>query len=367
MALISYLCRRGARYHYRRRLFLRKLVNEHISIPLKTADPAEARRLAARLSVRWDVTKMIATGQALRGYLTASESIAVFKQSLDQELGLATAARYDGDGLDERTPRVFEAAYRIAARLDASATSISSELLEAHSKGFSAEDRRAVAVMLKVVAPHTAAAAEAERTLTAINAPLNAATIRDARVQILLAKAEAQARAQMIMHPLVSATGNPLSRLVDDDAVAAIRREASPTPPPASAPTPGGADEFPYMTMDRRRFSEIIERTIAAIQRSGDWNEDTKQRRTAMRAFAWARGDKRLCDYRPEDAEFFGQVLEHLPKTFHWGTPEQGAMSRPFAEVLAEIPKAQDSEKRSHEPSIATSRPCHVSLVSSPR
>ena len=83
VALITYLCRRDARYHWRSRLFPWKLVNEPMSIALKTADPAEARRLAARPSVRRRVTKTIATGQALHGHLTASESIAVFEQSLD--------------------------------------------------------------------------------------------------------------------------------------------------------------------------------------------------------------------------------------------------------------------------------------------
>lgn len=73
--------------------------------------------------------------------------------------------------------------------------------------------------------------------------------------------------------------------------------------------------------MDTRLFSEIIEPTIAAIQRSGDWNEDTAQRRTAMRAFGWVTGDKRLCDYRPADAELFAQTLARLPKNVQVGHP----------------------------------------------
>ena len=288
---------------------------------------------------------MIMSVQASRGYLTASEAVAVFKHGLDQELGLATAARFDGDAIDTRTPRVFEAVYRIAARLDAAATSVSTELLQAQTDGFSDEDRRAVVLMLKVVAPQVTAAAEAAQALISIDAPSNGGTIRDARVQILLAKAEAQARALLMAHPLATAAGEPLSRLIDDDAVVAIRTgPAQAAQPPASATD---VADCPYLTMDTRLFSEIIEATIAAIQRSGDWNEDTAQRRTAMRAFAWVTGDKRLCDYRPADAELFAQTLARLPKTFKWGTPYAGAMSRSFAEVLAETPPAQGSEKRS--------------------
>lgn len=342
VAAISYLCRRGARYYFRRRLHVRKLVSHPITIALGTSDPAEARRLVARLSVRWDITTMMVNMQQGRGYLTASEALMVFKQYLNDELGLATAARFDGGEIDQRTPRVFEAVYRIAARLDPTSTTLPPDLLEAHTQGFSEEDRRAVVLMLKVVAPLTTARKEAAAALTLINAPINSATIRDGGVQILLAKAEAQARAGLMGHPSATLAGDHLIRLIDHDAVAAMRSESwSPT----ATPMPEATDS-PYLSIDTRRFSEVIEPTIAAIQRSGDWNEDVKQRRTAMRAFCWVTGDKRLCDYRPEDAELFAQTLEHLPRSFRWGNPEAGAMSRPFAEVIAEIPRAEGSDRR---------------------
>jgi len=69
MTGFSYLCRRGARYYYRRRLYLRFIVNRPISISLGTSDAAEARRLVARMSVRWDTTFMITGAQACRGHL----------------------------------------------------------------------------------------------------------------------------------------------------------------------------------------------------------------------------------------------------------------------------------------------------------
>lgn len=345
MANFSYLYRRGARYHYRRRLYLQGIVNRPISISLGTADLGEARCLVARLSVRWDATKVMTGSKVSRGFLTGTEAVAVFRGALNEELGLATAGLLDMEAWDDRTPCVLEAEYRIAARLDPDAKMVSADLIEAHSQSFSDADRRAILLMLKAIAPQLTAPSDAAEALTSIGAPANDATLRDGGLQILLGRAEAQARGRLITHPMAAFSGNPLSRLMDDDAVAAMRAAWSQTTPREnSAPE---AFESPYLTIDTRRFSEIIEPTIAAIQLSGDWNEDTGQRRTAMRASAWVTGDKRLCDYRPADAELFAQTPDHLPKTFRWGTPEEGALSRPFKDVLDKVPRAQGSAKRS--------------------
>ena len=270
----------------------------------------------------------------------------MFRIALNEELGLATSGRFDAEAENGRTHRVFEAMYRIAARLDPDATRVSADLLDAHSQGFSETDRRAVVLMLKAVAPQLSARSEAEQALTLISAPVNPVTIRDAGVQTMLAKAEAQARAQLICHPLAAASGEPLSRLMDDNVVAAIRSALNPLVPLAASVSAELMDS-PYLTIDTRRFNEIIEPTITAIQRSGDWNKNTGQRRTAMRAFAWVTGNKRPCDYRPEDTEKFAQTLYHLPTSFRWGTPQKGAMIRPFTDVLEETPKAEGSEMRS--------------------
>jgi len=350
VAVVSYLYRRGARYHYRRRLYLRQLVNHPITVPLGTADPVEARRLVARLSVRWDATMMMVRDQVTRGYMTATEAVAVFRRGLDDELGLATAARFDGDGNgDERTARVFEAMYRVAAKLDPDAESVPANLLEAHTDGFSDVDRRAVALMLKVLAPHRTAGRDADQTLASIDAPVTPATLRDARVQLLLGRAEAQARAALADHPNVASAGDPIGRLLDDNVVRETR--TAPSAPSASvagttatAASVQSADS-PFLTRDTRRFSEVIEATIASIQRSGDWNQDMAQRRRAIQAFAWGSGDKQLCDYEPHDAELFATTLQRLPKDFRWGTFEQGNMSRPFAEIMAEVGESAGTQR----------------------
>lgn len=59
--------------------------------------------------------------------------------------------------------------------------------------------------MLKALAPHRSAKDGADRILRSIGAPVSDVTLRDARVQLLLAKAEAQARATLIHHPRIAA------------------------------------------------------------------------------------------------------------------------------------------------------------------
>lgn len=144
--------------------------------------------------------------RAGRGFLKAGELESVFRAGLDEELGLAMASRLDGGmtaELDGRPLRVLEATYRIAARLPADADSVPSDLIDELTDGFSAQDRAAVVLMLKSLAPHRSARRDAEHVLHQLSAPVTERTIGDARVQLLLARAEAQARATFASHPLV--------------------------------------------------------------------------------------------------------------------------------------------------------------------
>jgi len=290
-----------------------------------------------------------------RGFLKAGELETVFRAGLDEELGLAMAPHLDNQmtvGMDQRPLRVLDATYRIAARLPVDADSAPGDLIDELTDGFSDEDRKAVVLMLKTLAPHKSAQRDAEHVLRQLSAPVTARTISDARIQLLLARAEAQARASFAGHPLVTKQGDPFSALLDDDVIAAIRREpekhpAAPVrneadPRPAAAPV-----DSPFLTQDTRRLSEIIEPTIALIQGSGDWNADMDQRRRVIQGFAWITGNKRLCDYGPGDAQHFAQTLRKLPVEFRWGTPTVGAMARPVEDVLAEIETMEVKTARS--------------------
>lgn len=270
-----------------------------------------------------------------RGYMTASEAVAVFRHGLDDELGVAAAARYDAQsGTDHRTSRLFAATYRIAARLTPGADNLPVELLEEHTPDFSEQDRRAVVLMLKSCAPHRVTPKVAHEVLKGLGAPLNDRIVGDAGVHLLMGRAEAQARMALSDHPDVTASGDPVSALLNDALVARIRTAAS-----APIPRDGSADPLPFLMADTRRLSDVIDDTVADIQASGDWNEDVAQRARVIRGFAWITGDKRLCDYGPGDARLFAATLRKLPTEFRWGTFEKGNMSRPFDEVMAEVEK----------------------------
>jgi len=86
----SYLVRKGARYHFRRRLVCDYMCSRAISVSLNTADPGEARRLARRLAVKWDEIEMYAGHVRERGTLTLKEQEALFRSSLEEELAHAT-------------------------------------------------------------------------------------------------------------------------------------------------------------------------------------------------------------------------------------------------------------------------------------
>ena len=340
MAKTSYLCRRGARYHYRRRVYLREIVNKPITISLRTADPVEARRLSARLSVRWELTSMIIEGMG-RGYLKGPEAVALFRQGLEDEIGVASAGMYDHDGPpDVRTSRVFAAMYRIAARLKTTNDSVSLDLIEAQTPDFSVEERNLVGMMLRAYAPHRSIETAARKALSEIDGPLSDRVIADAGVQLLMGRAEAQARMGFFNHPDVVASGNAIAQLLDDGAMARIR--TTPTAPPAPVDLSGSS---PFLTIDTRRLSDVIDSVVADIQATRDWNEDIAQRLRVIRGFAWITGDKRLCDYGPSDAQLFAATMRALPTEFRWGTSAEGNMSRPFADVMAEIKTLGGSQR----------------------
>jgi hypothetical protein len=99
----SYLVRKGARYHFRRRLsnFLKKRL---IMIVLGTSDPSEARRLARRLAVRWDEIAMEFTGKEERYTLTLEEQEALFREGMKAELARATLHHTAPKGSDQPHP-----------------------------------------------------------------------------------------------------------------------------------------------------------------------------------------------------------------------------------------------------------------------
>jgi hypothetical protein len=92
MAKIQHTNRRGARYTYRRRIYLPDGSTVLLNLPLATADPAIARARASALSARFEQIKSrLRESEGWKLSLNAVQMTAVFKSELEAELGRAMA------------------------------------------------------------------------------------------------------------------------------------------------------------------------------------------------------------------------------------------------------------------------------------
>lgn len=115
----SYLVRKGARYHFRRRIG-HPACARPISISLGTADPSKARCLARRLAVKWDELDMGMEILGGRRTLSLDEQEALFRRGLKEELARATVHITAPEGAERSSPvqhKVLAAAYRAIARI----------------------------------------------------------------------------------------------------------------------------------------------------------------------------------------------------------------------------------------------------------
>lgn len=129
----TYLIRKGARYHFRRRFPSYGSDNGAITLSLHTADPAEARRLARRLAVRWDEIAMIEGQNIKRASLTVAEMQTIFRAGLEEELAIAAsdlAAPRKFRETDPGSGELFVAAYEAIRQVRADADHVPSEILD---------------------------------------------------------------------------------------------------------------------------------------------------------------------------------------------------------------------------------------------
>jgi hypothetical protein len=102
-----------------------------------------------------------------------------------------------------------------------------------------------------------------------------------------------------------------------------------------------------FMVFDSRPFSAVIDDVLADLKADGTWKGDLKQQRRIMETFAWITGDKPLDAYAHLDAAAFKKGIQQLPAKFYYGSLTDGAMSQPFAEVIAELPPVSPDQRRS--------------------
>lgn len=183
----TYLVRKGAKYHFRRRIASDYNCRRPISIALNTADPAVARRLATRLAARWDEIAMYIGQQIERGTLSLTEQEALYRQAMEDELAKATAdITAPIGGTPPMTPtqsKLLETGYRIAGRVPADASepdpaSIEAELDESWTK----EELALLGKVLRlIVTPGVVGRSELQAALHKVGAPANEGTLREAR------------------------------------------------------------------------------------------------------------------------------------------------------------------------------------------
>lgn len=355
MSRIAHVQRRDGRYVFRRRVHFRNLISKPLAISLQTADPSVARVRAALLAVRFAVVKsrvdqMIEHGRPLTG----TEIEALFRAELERELAsqvqTASANGEYASWVPDIAKRDAEA-YRILALPGRQHGMLHEDRLELEARGF-VGDNWDIEEMVEEL-PAALTDEFIKQKLVAIGAPVSETNIRSARTHIFRARADACTRTARVFDNDVVGALNPIHALVADlpepsTQVANLlgRAAATSSVVPRQDVEPTRSSEQHFRIFDDRRFSEVIEEVIAELKAEGAWKSDFTQKRRIMWTFAWITGDRPLGSYNHTDVVAFKRGLRRLPVDFRFGTPTRGAMARPFAEVVAELPPVTPQQQR---------------------
>ncbi len=332
MCRIPHTRRCQGRYVFRRRVHFRNLISKPVAVALQTAVPKVARQRAALLSARFavvkaSVEKMLECGRTLTG----AEIEALFRQELERELSVhIQRASEDGDW----SPATVE-----VAELDAEVY----DLLRGPGR-----HARELIEYAREMLPDDLVA---ER-LAALGAPLDPGSIAAARTHLIRARAVGASQAKRLFDIDVLDAADPVRALLADlgepsaEAADLLRRDRAVPVVAAPAAAPDGGQ---FLIYDSRRFGDVIEDVIAALRAESVWKEGYEQKRRIMQTFAWITGNRELGTYDHRDVADFKAGLMKLPTTFRFGTLTQGAMSRSFAEVVAELPPLKPEERRNNK------------------
>jgi len=201
--------RLGARYHYRRRIHLTKIISSHVRLSLRTADPGEARARSALLSARFAIVMETVRGMLNqdRDFLTGKEIHALIRAELERELARAIAPSYDDDThapYMAKISRIVAAAYDIARRPERPTKLTEEDAQFLLAKGF---DEIEFDFIEQDLADRCysdeLADDDVRRRLEAVGAPTNAVSIQRARPILMRARWEAHARAMRMDDPRV--------------------------------------------------------------------------------------------------------------------------------------------------------------------
>ncbi|MBX7512980.1 hypothetical protein K3179_00310 [Qipengyuania sp. GH38] len=330
MTRIAHVTRRGARYVFRRRIHFQNIISRPLALALQTADPSIARQRAAILSARFEVVKssvrrMIEQGTALTG----PQIEALFRQELESELrAIVDFAFSDGAWADE--------ALRIASD-------------DREKYGFLRSPDRHRPEFVELALGLFPDEMVTQR-LAGVGASTGSSNIAVARTHLIRARAVAGAKIQNLYDDEAMDAPDPIAVLMGefhDPSQATLPLPATAVVPAENTQTPKDVRECKFDYYDERRFSEIIEEVAADLKTEGIWSGKLDQQRRIMRTFAWITGDRELGSYTHRDVAAFKKALLKLPKRFKFGTPQKGAMSRPFDQIARELASAKSGEPRS--------------------
>jgi integrase len=353
MGCIPHVIRRGARYHFRRRVHLRNVISQPVTVALQTADPGEARQRAAALSARFEMVRARLLGLHTGEWLTARQIADLFRAELESELGLALRTYYVAPNPEKalHDNRLWAEAYDIARRLDRPNEMTADDEFALLHLGFSELDIEFIKAMLdQMCADDAVDPAQVEARLREQGITPTPTLVQTARAHILRARSAAYRRACEFLKPNIQEAESPI------DALLALRMDASgpaftpvPRPVPASAPASPPSDTGPFECRDERRFSEVIDDLVATLRKEKRWKGACTQQIRIARTFAWITGDKRLCDYNHLDVDVYKRALRRIPGNVRFGSKEKGPMSIPIAEFLASLPEQVDRETERSE------------------
>lgn len=354
MCKIANTRRANGRYIFRRRVHFRNLISKPVELALKTADPGTARYRAAFLSARFVEIKvcvdaMLETGRPLTGV----EIEALFRRALERELQSWVHSAYQNEAWSASVPEVAaeiaDACRQLRGPVRPRAPQKTPSYQDADDARFNGPQTYTGQIMDML----SDEAVRAE--LAAIGAPASSENLETARTHLIRGKLSACMRAQQLFEDEVLDAPEPVRALTANlgapsPEVAALLGDATNQQPATSqSPVQALPSEGLFLVYDPRRFGDVIDEVIAALKSEGVWKGDTAQQRRIMETFAWITGNRPLGSYTHIDCATFKTALQKLPKKFRFGSLTHGAMARPFAEVMAELPPVSPADRRSHK------------------
>ena len=266
----SHLCRRGARYSYRRRLPVPFRQSQPITLSLGTADPLTARRRAAHLSVTWEGLVLRYKG---RTDLTASEARQVFQDAPERELVRAIDP-YLADDADKKklvlTSKFWAGVYQQAQRPISELREIQEATFLTAGGGEVQMSQTAGDAWLLVEMLRKEVEEECPSALDRVGVPSNPGTLAQALFQRLRGRALAHKRVQLAADPRMSTREDLLGALLDEALIAAVRNEAPISHAPSAGQGFSGASI--YLEQDTRLFEDIIDEVSDVIIATNDSN-----------------------------------------------------------------------------------------------